>query len=499
MYLVSSTFLCRLNSIFNKYDLGTSEMESRSLGPRSGTASSNTPTLSQSPAGEESAQTTPLPSEVPSGAAPLPTLGGGFLLPVAPRPNESSSPPITSRRNELASPTSIPSCDGPLEPPPRNESLPPGIPNREDPPLTRSTARNESPLPPGTPSRDESSPPSIHNHESSPSGIPNHEDYPPQGPGAPSSDESPLAIPNYGDLPPPGAPSSDELPSVISNRADTPLRAPSSDELPSAIPDREDCPPSRSNSPTESSLPPGAPSNGEFSPSAVPNRDESPLPPRTPSYDKTSASPQRTSLLAISGLRDRLAILDGVPAYSKAIYEAVLRDALKWGELWADCVAAFVMFEKNAGFGLHDMRLPSLASRPSQMGEWFKYGRKLSGQVWEGFCKGDADAFGERWGKWWSDLQPEGRHRDGCGVFLKDNVDVNWRCLRKPGGNGVFLILVALVWWREMIDAQGLQPSRTKNWEDSVEDVKWALTCLTDGWESTGEGNESSPRQQKRR
>lgn len=228
----------------------------------------------------------------------------------------------------------------------------------------------------------------------------------------------------------------------------------------------------------ESTLSPGTPPRDEIPPllGASP-RVDSPVP--------QTASPSPVGYILPAEVQARLAILEDIPAPSKVIYEAVIRDASKWGAVWADCVVAFIEFEKTARFVLQDVRLPSLPSRPSRMGEWFKYGRKLSGQAWDGFCKGDANAFGERWRKWWSDLQPTSRHRDEHGIFLKDTVGVDWDCLRKPGGSGIFLVLVALVWWREMIEAQSLQPSGTKNWEDAVKDVVWVLGCLTDGWKPT--------------
>lgn len=446
-YSVSLVFLCRLNLIIDKYGLGTSEMEARSLGPRDSTASASIPHLSSNPTREESIQ--PFSSEVPL----CTNLGPQeFLPPAAASHDESSAPPKTFRSNQLPSLTRINFRD---EPP-----LSSGTSRRNEPPSpARIHSSVEPPLSPGTAVRKEVSPfPETSDHNESPSPTRAH-----------SRDEH-LFLETIArdESSPPGISHRDHL----SPPRNTPL-------------------------PDESSLLPST------------LRNESPLPADTPSLgeplstspsEKSLASPQHASHpLPPSELQDQLLILDDVPASYKATYEAVLRGASKWGAMWADCVTAFVVFEKTAGFGFQDARLPSLPSRPSQMSEWFKHGRKLSGQVWDGFCAGDPDAFGERWGKWWSDLQPEGRRRNDGGMYLQDNADVDWDCLRKPGGSGFFLILVALVWWREMIEARGLQPLRTKDWEDSVKDVKWVLDCLINGWKPTGKDNVFSSTQKKRK
>ena len=63
-----------------------------------------------------------------------------------------------------------------------------------------------------------------------------------------------------------------------------------------------------------------------------------------------------------------------MPAASQAVYHVLLSDANKLGPLWSTCVAAFVAFEKAAGFPLQDNCLPPSSNRPHELGKWFKHG-----------------------------------------------------------------------------------------------------------------------------
>jgi hypothetical protein len=164
--------------------------------------------------------------------------------------------------------------------------------------------------------------------------------------------------------------------------------------------------------------------------------------------------------------------------------------------VWSECVAAFIAFEKAAGFQLQDNRLPASKNRPRQLGEWFKHSRKVSGNAWDSFCDEDPVTFGERWWSWWSDIQPKNRGRDEAGKPSRDGVDIEWDALRKPGGSGVFLVLVVLLWWRLKLTKEGSPATMTK-WEDAAKDVIWVLGQLADGYD-TGSEAKRAPQTKKR-
>lgn len=161
------------------------------------------------------------------------------------------------------------------------------------------------------------------------------------------------------------------------------------------------------------------------------------------------------------------------------MYESVLKDAHSWGPVWSKCVLTFLEYEKAAGFTLEDSRLPPSRLRPSQVSDWFKNGRKSSGQGWDSCCEGDGDTFGEGWRAWWSDIQPRTRERDGNGALSRNQVDIDWACLCKAGSSGMLLVLVTLSWWRTRL-GQAEALSSLADWEDAVNDVAWVLGYLKD-------------------
>jgi hypothetical protein len=73
------------------------------------------------------------------------------------------------------------------------------------------------------------------------------------------------------------------------------------------------------------------------------------------------------------------------------------------------------------------------------------------------------------------DLQPPGRPCDQSGTLLK-TTDIDWSPLSKPGGSGMYLVLVCLVWWRQM---SGIATT-TNDWLAAVADVTWVLGQLKD-------------------
>jgi hypothetical protein len=97
----------------------------------------------------------------------------------------------------------------------------------------------------------------------------------------------------------------------------------------------------------------------------------------------------------------------------------------------------------------------------------------MDGLQWDNkLCKGDCEALGESWWRWWNTLQPLGHGVDENRMPSKASGDYDWNPMRKPGGSGIFMVLLVLVWWRKRLDA-----SRTANkrWKDAVDDVTWVL------------------------
>lgn len=142
----------------------------------------------------------------------------------------------------------------------------------------------------------------------------------------------------------------------------------------------------------------------------------------------------------------------------------------QWGPEWAQAVATFICFERDAQFPTKELRLPGSVHRPVAIKTWYFEKRAMSGAQWEAHGTGDSDAFGKRWWLWWADIQPEGRQIKGDAVPDVDGSTLDWTRLCKPGPTGVLLALVTLIWWKKMLG--GVE---SDSWTKAVVDVEAAL------------------------
>ena len=159
-------------------------------------------------------------------------------------------------------------------------------------------------------------------------------------------------------------------------------------------------------------------------------------------------------------------------------YSAVMDVAHLWGDSWLTCVSAFVEFERANGFTTKETRLPSSRLRPLEIQSWFDTRRKMDGPQWdEKLCKGDPEVLGESWWNWWSAIQPSERGADENRVPSKISGNCDWNSIRKPGGSGIFMVLLVLVWWRKRLETSK-NGTVDKRWQDAVDDVTWVLGHL---------------------
>lgn len=165
--------------------------------------------------------------------------------------------------------------------------------------------------------------------------------------------------------------------------------------------------------------------------------------------------------------------LEDVPEVAKETFGAVFNVASMWGASWAECITAFIRFERGHGFTTRDFRLPASKLRPSQIKTWFGHTRAIKGAAWDTFGSGDGIEFGEVWRAWWLDIQPAGRGLDESGRLVQTGV-FDWKRVDKPGTNGLFLILVGLVWWKMRL---GINVD-VSGWEGAVAEVAWVLDQL---------------------
>jgi hypothetical protein len=78
------------------------------------------------------------------------------------------------------------------------------------------------------------------------------------------------------------------------------------------------------------------------------------------------------------------------------------------------------------------------------------------------------------WWNWWSALAPAWREKDGVGRPKIGEENGEWGDLIHPGANGLLMVLLPLVWWREG------EPGNAagEDWLSAVRDVSWVLERL---------------------
>jgi hypothetical protein len=80
--------------------------------------------------------------------------------------------------------------------------------------------------------------------------------------------------------------------------------------------------------------------------------------------------------------------------------------------------------------------------------------------------------YGKTWWGWWGFLAPAWRAKDEEGRPVIRN-EGDWGALIHPGGNGILVVILALLWWREAENGHV-----SDSWHKAVVDVEWVLAGL---------------------
>lgn len=168
-------------------------------------------------------------------------------------------------------------------------------------------------------------------------------------------------------------------------------------------------------------------------------------------------------------------VMEDIPPAVMTAYAPVLERASCWGPTWSQCVSTFIALERSREFDMSSHKLPQSSKRPTApFKKWNTLHRPSSGPEWENLGTGDGTAFGNAWWAWWVHIQPPGRREDGSfSLARRDAGSIAWTRLNKSGPDGLFLVLVGLVWWKMMIG------SEDEDWCKAVVDVTWALYEIT--------------------
>jgi len=86
--------------------------------------------------------------------------------------------------------------------------------------------------------------------------------------------------------------------------------------------------------------------------------------------------------------------------------------------------------------------------------------------------------FSAEWRAWWTFIQPAWREGTGNDWPLIRHVPsgADWTALEHGGANGLFLVLMALLWWGTAIPSQC--DKQHAEFVMAVHDVDWVLTEL---------------------
>lgn len=110
-------------------------------------------------------------------------------------------------------------------------------------------------------------------------------------------------------------------------------------------------------------------------------------------------------------------------------------------------------------------------NRPEAVDYWLKCGRPKQKTP----DLGELEAYGERVRLWWRGVQPEWRSKgDSWPMSRALAPNESWSGTAKGGLNGIFMVLMSLVWWRLSARSEGERGEVLS----MVEDVTWVLRAM---------------------
>ncbi|KAJ7792516.1 hypothetical protein B0H14DRAFT_2304940, partial [Mycena olivaceomarginata] len=116
------------------------------------------------------------------------------------------------------------------------------------------------------------------------------------------------------------------------------------------------------------------------------------------------------------------------------------------GREWKAAVETWTRLEKAYAFKTSSANLPSPGKvRPEEVHQWLKNGRSTTKKV----TVKSQEKLASGWWNWWGSLAPAWREKDESGTLKIGEVKGEWGSLVHPGANGMLMVLLPLVWWRE--------------------------------------------------
>ncbi|KAI9066135.1 hypothetical protein FKP32DRAFT_1566488 [Trametes sanguinea] len=187
-----------------------------------------------------------------------------------------------------------------------------------------------------------------------------------------------------------------------------------------------------------------------------------------PSQQRTPSLASRPPPSPISSAQDVVLILNETdwPTWVREAFDFM--DGKTYGRRFMRAVELWTVLERSYGWQSSTRGL-STVHRPPQIGLWLRVLRRSLQRSPE---INDEQEYVRMWRLWWAGLQPEWRPLDDYGWPMIGGIG-EWDVLTSPGKNGILIVLLSLVWWREVAtEASWVQ------WDAAVEDVVWVLHSM---------------------
>ncbi|KAI9062818.1 hypothetical protein FKP32DRAFT_1603808 [Trametes sanguinea] len=157
---------------------------------------------------------------------------------------------------------------------------------------------------------------------------------------------------------------------------------------------------------------------------------------------------------------------DGWPDWLRQAYDYI--EGRRLGRLLGQALDWWTVLERKYDFQTSAKALPA-EHRPPEVHDWIRRNRR-------NFLKppviSNPSSYIASWWAWWAAMQPDWRATNDLGQPVIGGHG-DWDCLRNPGKNGMLMVLLSLVWWREQWPEQS-----ATDWKMAVKDVTWVLASM---------------------
>ncbi|KAI0653949.1 hypothetical protein C8Q70DRAFT_897611, partial [Cubamyces menziesii] len=149
------------------------------------------------------------------------------------------------------------------------------------------------------------------------------------------------------------------------------------------------------------------------------------------------------------------------PAWIREAFDVM--EAKGMGDDFTRAVEWWTVIERQYGWRTSSKGLGT-EHRPPEVSHWLRVLRRNLQRTPAIACE---TQYRTAWWCWWSGLQPSWRTQDGAERPVMAG-EGPWHQLESPGKNGLVIVLLSLMWWREVAT-----DSTLPDWHAAAADVRW--------------------------